>query len=241
MKKILVILKSIIFWIILLSLAIIGLFTALAIGVYKEVKKETAIVEEVEVESYVQKTFNNFTLFKDSTQYQIDLFDSLETTYVPALFEDGTQASGEEVENYVDVYAKNFVADYLTLSVKDLDLRRIGGVEFMHPDLQKRYIESFGVADYYTTRDYFVSNNSSADLTLLPEIVGLELIDIQPIVFDFKDKNNSLPQKDGLQGYSLVYTVSYDNTDLLEFNYYGQVTLKIVNWDGIWTVIEVVL
>ncbi len=227
-KKVLDIIKTKLFWIIVVSLAIVMLLATLFYGVYRDIKKETKADPIVEETGFVEAQFGEFILYSDTTPYQKDLFKLLEET----------PAEGQ-VEAYIDIYAKNFLADFLTLSVKDTNLKRVGGRRYIHAELQDRYVESNGVSDYYTVRDYMVSGDESLDVSTLPEVTMLEQVAIEPITYDFTDANHVIPERLGLSGYSVTYNITYASTNLEQFSYDSEVTLKIVNWDGVWTVVEV--
>ncbi len=227
LKKFLKLMKEKFFWIVVVSLSIVLMSGLLVYNLYNDITSAPEEDKKVDESSLVLEQYNDFILYSDTTQYQQDLFKTLVDTPID-----------EPIDNYIDIYSKNFIADFLTLSSKDVNLRRIGGRRYIHLELQDRYVESSGVIDYYNVRDYLVYNNSDFDTSTLPEITSIDLVSIDPITYDFKDLKHTIPERLGLSGYSVKYDLTYLNTNMQQFNYYTSATVKVVNWDGVWTVVE---
>ncbi len=233
-------LKSKVFWICALFLLVLVFGIILLYNLYNQIKDDVTNPDEpvVDVEvTNIERDFNGYILYTDSTDYQRELFTSFEESYTLA-FE--TEGGIPNLEAYIDVYSQNFLADYLTLSVKDIKVKRFGGSQFVHEALRERYIESDGVQDYYNSRDYYLIEFGEEATVKLPEITNLELTSITPTTFNFFDESGVIPPREGLETYELTYNIEYSNNEAIgKFNYYTSVTVRVVGWDGVWTVMDV--
>lgn len=232
-KNFIKLMKNKVFWIIFMIVVILVLIGVMGYKVYSDIKAEIkgepkAVVEE---NTYVEREFEGFKLYKDTTEYQKELFTKLEEA------KNTIDVNG--VGNYVDVYAQNFIADYLTLSVKDLELNRLGGRTFITDPLKERYIDSYGVWDYYMIRNYYVADKENLDTTLLPEVTGLTLTSSEETTYSFVDEKGLIPSQTDIPAYRLTYTIEYVNKDTAEMSYYDSISVVVANWDGVWTVVEV--
>lgn len=226
MKKVL---KNKVFWIVFIFIAIISIVGFYGYNIYSDIKGDKE--EEVPTD-IVEKEFEGFILYFDSTDYQRELFANLEESYVTA------DATPEEITLYVDVYAKNYIADFLTLNVKDTTLNRTGGEQFLVDSLKLNYSDIDGVSDYYFTKKYYIKEHEDTYEEELPEVTALEQTEIEETTFDYYDATNTNEQKEGMQAYKLTYNVEYANTSAQGYEYFEQIEVTVANWDGRWTVVE---
>lgn len=230
MKKVF---KNKIFWFTFILISIISIVAFYGYSILMDIKGD--ITEEPQEQtSIVEKEFHTFVLYTDSTDYQRELFTLLEEGFV------AEGATEEQIASYVDVYARNYAADYLTLNVKNQEVHRYGGKQFLVDPLKIHYEELDGVADYYLSMEYYVKENPETYEETLPEISGLELTNSATTTFDYYDATQTNAEKVSMPAYTLTYNVSYANpsTDENIFKQYSTVEVVVANWDGQWTVVE---
>ncbi len=228
MKKVL---KNKIFWLTFVLISIVATVLFYGYSIYVDIKGDEEDVQAVET-SIVEKEFNSFILYTDSTDYQRSLFTQLEETFP------SEGASEEEVANYVDIYARNYIADYLTLNVKNRDVSRYGGKQFLVDPLKMHYDELDGIADYYLSMEYFIKENPDTYEELLPEITGIELTNNVASTFDYYDATATNADKEAMPAYTLSYAITYSNGEESPFIQYPNIEVVVANWDGQWTVVE---
>lgn len=217
--------------VLLLLLGVVYLYNIYSLTTKELAGQKNQPVEEVH--KIIELQHGNHILYSDSSDYQRELFSELQTYPV-----DSAEIMPESIQDYVNAYSRNFVADYLTLSVKDPVYNRIGGRQFIVEPLHSAFDKSDGFLDYYLSRNYFVLDHENDYTELLPQIANQELVSIEPITFDYSDKEKINPDRLGMEGYKLVYNLTYDNLNQDEFIFYDTVTVDVVNWDGIWTVVS---
>ncbi len=230
MKKVL---KNKVFWCMVVLLSIVGIVAVYGYSIYVDIKGEE-VEEEVVVTDVIEKELGSFVLYNDSTDYQRGLFDSL-------IENDLTEEStAEDIGLYVDIYAQNFIADYLTLNVKDPLLDRVGGKQFLIEVLQDGYEELDGVSDYYISKNYYIKENEDTYETTLPEVSNLEVASTEKTTFDYYDATSQNDDKEKMEAYVLTYNVAYVNEPvsggMTQFN---EIRVIVANWDGVWTVVEI--
>lgn len=226
MKKVL---KNKIFWTTFMLLSVFTIVAYYGYNIYLDVK---GVKEENSGVNVIEDQFGTFILYYDSTDYQRTLFKQLKETNFTA------ESTPEEIAAYLDVYAQNYVADYVTVNVKDPVLNRTGGKQFLIEPLQASYDELDGVADYYASKKYYIEEHKDTYKEELPEVSLLTLQSSVETTFDYFDETGINPDKVGLPAYTLQYSVEYTNKDNPAYTYYDTVTVTVANWDGIWTVVE---
>lgn len=226
------------FWIGFVVLSILAVFAFYGMAIYLDLrgidnKQDVARVDVVEDE------YRSFILYYDSTDYQRNLFAELKEDDIYKL-EEGSEISEDMTKDYVDVYARNYVADFITLNVKDPLLNRYGGQQFLVASLQTNYGEVDGIADYYFSKKYYILENEETYEEDLPEVSNLSLVETVPATFDYYDATGTNADKEEMQGYTLTYDVEYTNTNASDSGiiYYDQIVVTVVNWDGEWTIVE---
>ncbi len=225
MKKVF---KNRFFWVTFVLVAIIAVMMYYTASIYLNVKGEEPVVEKEQIKD----TYKTFVLYSDSSEYQNELFEELKENDI----DEG--ASQEDILNYVTVYSKNYIADYLTLNVKNSAVHRIGGKQFLYEEFQEGYDELPGISDYYFSKKYYVKEHEDTYKDDLPEITNLTLVESNEVTFDFYDATNKIEQREDMEAYELLFDVEYKNNDANDFTRYASVSVIVVNWDGFWTVVE---
>lgn len=227
MKKVL---KNKIFWILFILLTIVSTVLFYSFSIYLDIRGNPN--KEEELENVIIDEHGAFVLYFDTTEYQQELFNQLkEVSY-------SDESTEEELVEYLDVYSQNFIADFLTLNVKNTTLNRTGGEKFLVPELQNNYFEVDGVADYYFARNYYVREHKKTYEEELPEIVSLEFVESSSTTVDYYDATNVNEEKLQMQAFNLSYNVSYANQDAEGFVYYETVEVTVAKWNDAWTIIE---
>lgn len=223
------VLKNKIFWIIFMLISVFSVVIYYGYNIYLDVK---GVEEEESKVNVVEDQFDSFILYYDSTDYQRELFKELKTK---KLTEESTP---EEISAYVDVYARNYVADYITLNVKDPVLNRTGGKQFLIEPLQAVYDDLDGVADYYISKQYYIEEHKDTYEKELPDVKQLTLNEVVDTTFDYFDATGANPDKVGMPAYKLNYQIEYANETESSFTHFDSVSVIVANWDGVWTVVE---
>ncbi len=205
--------------------------------------------KDVMLESNIVDSLDSYILYSDSIEYQKTLFDSLKTEKVK--FENDEI----KVEEYLDIYAKNFLADYLTLSVKSEETERIGGITFLESTIADGFKKSFDVRAYYS-----LAYNSKYAKSDLPEVKELTLIDTTEDYYineenyvltysiqystpeEILARNDIKEDSDSTNIPRVVRFLSISSSSGGEweaFEFVEEVNVTIVKYNGVWTVIKV--
>ncbi|MFV0499148.1 MAG: hypothetical protein ACK5NF_03840 [Bacilli bacterium] len=219
-------------YIIIVFLGLVISMLLFANYVIKDIKGNKS---EEKVENIIEKEFENFILYADSSDYQRTLFAELEEYYYT-----GDVEADKELK-YVDIYAKNYIADYVTLGSKKPKVNRVGGKQFLVDALQIHYEELDGVADYYLSRDYYIDSNPKTYKDTLPDVKNLELISSKEQTYDYYDISGKNKEKIGMNAYALTYNIEYNEiaNAKQDFQLFDKIKVIVVDWDGVWTVVEV--
>lgn len=226
------------FWIGFVVLSILAFFTFYGAAIYLDLRGVDNNKNELRVD-VVEDEHRSFILYYDSTNYQKSLFSDLKELDIYSVSE-GEEVTDEKIQSYLEIYAKNYIADFITLNVKDPMLNRYGGEQFLIAGLRASYGEIDGISDYYFAKKYYILEHEDTYKEDLPEVSNLTLVETLPTTFDYYDAIGSNEDKEEMQGFVLTYEVEYKNKNASEsgIKYYDQIEVTVVNWDGEWTVVE---
>ena len=106
-----------------------------------------------------------YSLRSNANEYQKQLFDDLEKSYKSDM------TSSETIGNI----AKNFVADFYTLSNKTIK-NDIGGAQFWYPDYRINFRDA-AINSYYFNLELLIDEYGSSNL---PTVQNIEVMSVKP-------------------------------------------------------------
>ncbi len=175
----------------LVSLALVGLLGKKTIDKLRDSDQKNVKTPE----STVLDSIDQFILYNDTNDYQKSLFDQFKIDFT------GFQAETTDLEEYLESYTKNFLADYLTLSVKNSETKRLGGLTYIEKTLQDAFSDNFETQLYYS-----MIYSENIDQEMLPNVENLELDTIEEKII--RDKRT---KKKLYSNYVLVFDVTYSD------------------------------
>ena len=126
-------------------------------------------------------------------------------------------------ENYAKLVSKLFIIDFYTLTNK-LTNKDIGGIQFIHSNLQEQFSTSASSAIY----KYLKSNLTGNRRQKLPEVNKVEIIGLEKIKYD---KSNYIDDS----AYKVILKISY----VRDYDYPEEVSLILVHENNKLAIIEV--
>ena len=160
---------------------------------------------------------DGYTLRRNPTEYQIGLFELLVNAH-DQFYE---TESDEDLKNYASAIARNFVADFFTLSNKS-SRTDVGGLQFFSEDLVDNF-RNFAVDEFYLYLNQYIRifGNES-----LPTVESTTILNVEfgTRIIEIEDENNADGEEDSF-GYGYGYT--YGN-DLLEEEIRGEEIRTII-------------
>lgn len=126
-------------------------------------------------------------------------------------------------ENYAKLISKLFIIDFYTLTNK-LTNRDIGGIEFIHSNLQEQFTNEASSTVY----KYVKNNLSGSRKQRLPEVNKVDIKSIEKISYNNKDYKDD-------SGYKVVVDINYNK----DYDYPKEQTLYIIHEDNKLSIVEV--
>ena len=174
-KKILLSISAILGIVLLISGAILMYHISTILGsndvdddYYYEVIEEPPSEEEGRIIEELPPT-NGYTLRRNPTEYQLELFDRL----VNAHDRFAETASDEDLKAYASAIVQNFVADFFTLSNKN-SRTDIGGLQFFSEDVRDNFRTS-AIDEFYL---YLNQHLEMFDRELLPTVISTTILEV---------------------------------------------------------------
>lgn len=156
----------------------------------------------------------NYNLESNSTRLYKKYYKELEKELIDNKIDE---------KNYASLISKLFVVDYYTLSNK-ITNKDIGGVQFIHTDLQSKFISESSSSIY----KYVKNNLYGKRKQRLPEVNDIEVTDIKSISYK---KDNYIDKS----GYEVNLNIGY----VKKLDYPTKITLKIIHEDNKLSIIEI--
>ena len=136
---------------------------------YIEVEQPQSEEEDQVIEELLPST-SGYTLRRNPTEYQLELFDLL----INAHYQFGETGSDEDLKAYAAAIVQNFVADFFTLSNKN-SRTDIGGLQFISEDILSNFRVS-AIDEFYLYLNLYLQIFGSESLPTVESttILGIE-------------------------------------------------------------------
>ena len=134
----------------------------------EEVVDEPSSVEERSIEELPE--FDGYTLRRNPTEYQLELFDLL--VYAHAQFYE--TESDEDLMDYASAIVRNFVADFFTLSNKNTRTD-VGGLQFFSEDIVDNF-RNLAIDEFYLYLNQYIEKFGSEPL---PTVASTTILNVE--------------------------------------------------------------
>ena len=168
---------------------------------------------------------DGYTLRRNPTEYQLELFDLLVNTHNQ--FNDS--GSDVDLQDYAEAIVRNFVADFFTLSNKN-SRTDIGGLQFISEGITDNFRTS-AIDDFYLYLNQYLTIFGSESL---PTVVSTEILDTQfgTQIIEIEDDDDDIEEYNqfGYYGYEEEIPGEEVRTIIIDVSWsYANSTLLYIN------------
>jgi hypothetical protein len=148
---------------------------------------------------------NGYTLRRQATAYQIELFELLVNAH-DQFYE---TASDEDLKNYASAIVRNFVADFFTLSNKN-SRSDVGGLQFFSEDVVDNF-RNVAVDEFYLYLNRYIETFGSESLPTVSSTIILGEVEFDYLMIEVEGESNEISdEREGTRLKEEVRTIIID-------------------------------